>query len=191
MTSRDRRTLTVGVSVIAGLFATTRAAPALRAWTNGRQAESIRASQLLAASSIDPRELSAARDTLAARTARLAALDSLVPRAGSASAAVAKLASTLEDLADSCSVRVAAIQLRPDSTLAGGFTEVSARLNGTADVTGLAALLRAIAESSAPLVVRELAVTATEPSAPTSKPEALRFDVLVAGLARTVVRDRP
>jgi hypothetical protein len=81
-------------------------------------------------------------------------------------------------------VRVSAIQLRPDSAASNGITEVSARLNGVADVAGIASLLHAITASEIPLVVRELSITSSEPTAPPSKAEALRFDVLVAGLAR-------
>ena len=104
------------------------------------------------------------------------------------SEAVAHLASTLENLADSCLVRVSAIQMRPDSATSKGFTEVSARLSGLADVAGLASLLRAIAASDNPLVVLELSVTASEPIAPSNKVEVLRIDILVAGLARTGAR---
>ncbi len=185
MTNRDRRTLILGAGAIGSLFTFAKGVPALGAWQRERAAASARANQLLASASVDPRELRAARDSLAARRGRLAAIDSMLPVAATASEAVARLASTLGDLADSCSVRVSAIQLRPDSAASNGITEVSARLNGIADVAGLASLLHAIAASEIPLVVRELSVAAAEPTAPASRAEALRFDVLVAGLART------
>jgi hypothetical protein len=184
MTPRDRRTAVVGASVVVCLLAISRGLPALRAWERDREQDAARANVLLAESSIDARELSVARDTLAAREARFQAVDSLLPRAVSASAAVAALASAVEDLADSCAVRVSAIQLRPDSVAANGLMEVSARLNGVTDVAGLAAFVRAVAASKAPLAIRELTVTASEPAAPSTKAEALRFDVLVAGLSR-------
>lgn len=188
MTSRDRRTLVVGVSVIVGLFAAAKGVPAIVAWQRDQSVASLRANQLLAAASVDPRELRVARDSLARRRARLQAIDSVVPTVTSASEAVARLASALEDLADSCSVRVSSLQLRPDSATSSGFTEVSARLNGVADVAGIASLLHAIAASEQPLVVTELAVTAPDPMAPADKAEALRFDVLVSGLARRGAR---
>jgi len=185
MTARDRRTLALGAAVIVSLFAIAKGLPVAAAWERERMTEWAHASRLLAESSIDPRNLNAARDSLMARGARLQAIDSLLPGAASASAAVAQLASALEDLADSCGVRVTAVQLRPDSMTAGGLTEVAARVNGTADVAGLAAFLRAIASARTPFVVRELTVTAPEPTAPAAKAEALRFDALVAGLSRT------
>jgi len=190
MTSRDRRTLILGAGAIAGLLAGAKGAPRVVGWQHDRAIASARANQLLASASIDPRELRTARDSLAARRGRLAVIDSALPVAATASEAVARLASTLGDLADSCSVRVSAIQLRPDSATSNGITEVSARLNGVADVAGLASLLHAIAASKNPLVVRELSVTAPEPSAPPSRAEALRLDLLVAGLARTGARRR-
>jgi hypothetical protein len=190
MTKRDRRTLMFGAGVVAILLATARGLPALSAWQRRERENSARAGQQLAESSIDFNALSVARDTLAARAARFEAVDSLIPRAASASDAVAQLASAMEDLADSCAVRVSAIQLRPDSVVANGVMEVSARLNGVADVVGLAALVRAVAASKAPIAIRELAVTASEPSAPSTKAEALRFDVLVAGLSR-ITPERP
>jgi hypothetical protein len=185
MTNRDRRTLILGAGVVGCLYTFAKGFPAIAAWQRDRATASARASQLLSSAAVDPVELRAARDSLAARRGRLAAIDSALPAAATAAEAVARLASTLEDLADSCSVRVSAIQLRPDSAASNGITEVTARLNGVADVTGLASLLRAIAAAENPLVVRELSVTAPEPTAPPSKAEALRFDVLVAGLART------
>jgi hypothetical protein len=188
MTTRDRRTLILGSSAIAFLVMLAKGVPRFVAWEREQAAEAARASQLLAASSIDPRELAAARDSLNARRARLLTIDSILPAWVSASTAVASLAATLEDLADSCAVRVSAIQLRPDSVTSNGLTEVSARVNGVADVAGLAAFLHAIAASTVPLVVSELSVTAPEPAAPPDRAEVLRFDALVTGLSRQANR---
>jgi hypothetical protein len=185
MTNRDRRTLILGASAIGSLFSLAKGVPPIATWQRDRATASARAYRLLASASVDSVELRAARDSLAARRARLVAIDSVLPEAATTAEAVARLASTLGDLADSCSVRVSAIQLRPDSATSNGITEVSARLNGVGDVAGLASLLHAIAASETPLVVRELSITSPEPTAPPSKAEALRFDVLVAGLART------
>ncbi len=187
MTNRDRRTAILGAVAIACLFTFAKGVPAIAAWQRDRAIELARANRRLTSSSVDPRELRAARDSLTARRSRLAIVDSALPVVATASEAVARLAATLGDLADSCSVRVSAIQLRQDSATSNGITEVSARLNGVADVAGIASLLHAIAVSKKPLVVRELSITSSEPSAPPSKAEALRFDVLVAGLARTGV----
>jgi hypothetical protein len=191
MTSRDRRTLVVGLSVIVVLFAVAKGAPAGIAWQRDQAVASLHAAHLLGVASIDPTELRLARDSLAARRARLAAIDSVLPVARTASEAVAHLASALQDLADSCAVRVSSIQLRADSVTSNSLTEVSARLNGVADVAGLAALLHAIAASENPLVAKEMSVTAPDPSAPSTRAEVLRFDILVAGLAHVTVPPAP
>ena len=190
MTSRDRRTLVVGVAVIACLLAAAKGLPPVVTWQRDQTLASLRAGQLLAAASIDPADLRDARDSLAARRARFDAFGAALPVAASTSEAAARLASALEDLADSCEVRVSSIQPRSDSVSSNGLTEVSARLNGVADVAGLASLLRAIAVSKNPLVVKELSVTSSDPAAPSTKSEALRFDILVAGLARSGVRPK-
>ena len=111
MTNRDRRTLILGAGAIACLFTVAKGVPRIVDWERDRAIASARANQLLAEASVDPRELRAARDSLAARRRRLVAIDSALPVAVTASEAVARLASTLGDLADSCSVRVSAIQL--------------------------------------------------------------------------------
>lgn len=184
MSARDRRALVGGGLAISLLFVLARGLPAAAGWQRDRMANAVRASQLLAASSVDPGRLREARDSLSARRARLTTIDSTLPSATSASAAVAALASTLEDLADSSSVRVAAIQLRSDSVASAGILEVSVRVNGIGDVTGLAGFLRSIAGARTPLAVRDLTITSPEPTAPGTKSEALRFDILVVGLAR-------
>ena len=184
MSSRDRRALVGGGLAISLLFVVARGVPAAARWERRRMADAARAGQQLAASSVDPDRLREARDSLSARRARLIAIDSALPSATSASAAVAALASMLEDLADSSSVHVAALQLRSDSLVSGGTLEVSVRLNGIGDVTGIAGFLRSIAGARTPLAVRDLTITSPEPTAPGTKAEALRFDVLVVGLSR-------
>lgn len=184
MPARDRRALAGGALAISLLFVVARGLPAAASWQRHRIADAAQAGQLLSESSVDPAHLRDALDSLSARRARLSAVESTLPTVASASVAVAGLASILEELADSCSVHVAAIQLRSDSVASGGLLAVSVRLNGIADVTGLAGLLRSITGARTPLAVHELAITSPEPTAPGTKVEALRFDVLVVGLAR-------
>ena len=184
MSARDRRAIVGGSLAIAVLFVVARGIPAAARWQRDQMSDAARAARLFAESSVDPARLREARDSLAARRERLNAIHATLPSARSASAAVAELASILERLADSSSVHVAAIQLRSDSVASSEILEVSVRLNGVADVAGLAGFLRAIAGARTPLAVRDLTVTSPEPTAPDTKPEALRFDVLVAGLAR-------
>jgi hypothetical protein len=122
------------------------------------------------------------RDSLRQRRMRLANLDSQWLVASSASVATASLASTLEDLAADAPVKINAMQMRADTTTRSGIVRVAVRVTGVADVTGLAAFLRAVDGGEQYLTVRELAVSQPEPGAPDSKPEMLRIDLLVEAL---------
>jgi hypothetical protein len=191
LSARDRRILIIGVSVIATLLGLARGVPALMEWQRDRSAEAAAVSQQAAAARTGVRMLPALRDSLRDREARLAALDSVLLSGSSASAAAADLASTLEDMADGALVRVVSMQLRADSAAAGSLAQVAVRVNGVTDVIGLASFLRAIEGGETPLIVRELAVTQSEPTASGGKVEALRVDLLVEGIARITLERRP
>ena len=179
---RDQRTLGVGAFTIAMLMVVSRGIPAIRTWDAERVREARETAAQLASIRIGRRQASALRDSLAARRARLASIDSTLGAGASASAVAAALASTLEDLADRNAVKVTALQIRADSVARGGMTRVEVRLSGITDVTGLAGFLAAVEAGPMPVVVRELDVSQPEPTAADDKPEALRIDVLVSGV---------
>ena len=179
---RDQRTLGVGAFTIAMLMVVSRGIPAIRTWDAERVREARETAAQLASIRIGRRQASAIRDSLAARRARLASIDSTLGAGASASAVAAALASTLEDLADRNAVKVTALQIRADSVARGGMTRVEVRLSGITDVTGLASFLAAVEAGPMPVVVRELDVSQPEPTAADDKPEALRLDVLVSGV---------
>jgi type II secretion system (T2SS) protein M len=179
---RDQRTLGAGVITIASLIVVARGIPAIRAWEADRLREAREAATQLAAARVGRRHLSALRDSLAARRARLASIDSTLFSGASTSAVASALASTLEDLSDHNAVKVTALQIRADSVARGGMTRVDVRLSGITDVVGLTGLLQAVEGGTMPLVIRELDVSQPEPTAADSRPEALRIDVLVSGV---------
>jgi hypothetical protein len=166
------------------LLTLARGLPALTRWQNEKRNEAETLLGDLVAARSGVRQLPALRDSLRARQARLAAIDSAIFIGQTASAAAASLASTVEDLADEASVKVSAMQLHADSASSGALVEVGVRLTGVADVYGLLALLRDIEGGTILLAVRDLAVTQPEPAAPANKPETLRVDMMVVGLAR-------
>jgi hypothetical protein len=184
LSARDRRTLIVGVSVVGGLFVLARGLPSLMRWQNEQRLEAESMVADLSAARAGARQMPALRDSLRARQKRLAVVDSSILSGPTSSSAAAMLASALEELAGESSVKVSAMQLHADSAAAGALVQVSVRLTAVADVYGLLALLRAIEGGETLLAVRELAVTQPEPAAPSSKPEALRVDMMVVGLAR-------
>jgi hypothetical protein len=179
---RDQRTLGAGVITIASLIVVARGIPAIRAWEADRLREAREAATQLAAARVGRRHLSALRDSLAARRARLASIDSTLFSGASTSAVASALASTLEDLSDHNAVKVTSLQIRADSVPRDRMTRVDVRLSGITDVVGLTGLLQAVEGGTMPLVIRELDVSQPEPTAADSRPEALRIDVLVSGV---------
>lgn len=182
--ARDRRVLLVGALTISLLVGLSRGLPALRAWERAQMTEARTAALQLAELRNGVASLPLMRESLVVRRARLAAIDSLLPAGASPSAVAAAIASILEQSADDNAVKVTNLQLRADSTVRVGLVRVSVRLSGVTDVSGLAGLLRSIEAGETPLVVRDLSVSQPEAAAPDSRPEALRFDVLVAGIGR-------
>jgi hypothetical protein len=182
LSSRDRRTLTIGSFAIASLIVVARGIPALRSWDADRKAEGYSAAQRLASLRDGLVMLPTLRDSLRLRRDRLAALESNLLFGASPSAIAASLASELEDLADDNAVKVTALQLRADTVATGGLARVDVRLTGIADVYGLAGFLRAAESDSTLLVVRDLSVSQAEPTAADGRPEALRVDMLVAAI---------
>jgi hypothetical protein len=189
LSARDRRTLIVGASVVGGLFAAARGLPSLVRWQNDRRMEVESMVADLSAARAGARQMPAMRDSLRARQKRLAAVDSAILSGPTSSSAAAMLASALEELATESSVKVSAMQLHADSA-AGALVQVGVRVTAVTDVYGLLAMLRAIEGGEMLLAVRELAVTQPEPAAPSSKPEALRIDMMVVGLARVTGEKR-
>ena len=115
----------------------------------------------------------------------------MLPLTGSSPAsAAAELASLVESLADSARIKIGYLQLKADSGSKAPITAISVRLNGLADVGGLAALLRAVEGNNRPMIVRELSVVPADPAGSDTRPEVLRVDLLVEGLARVVAEGR-
>ncbi|HXT16507.1 MAG TPA: GspMb/PilO family protein [Gemmatimonadaceae bacterium] len=183
LTPRDRRILIVGVAVIGGLTVTAKGVPAALAWQRDRVDSAAVFSERLALARASVRQLPALRDSLRARQARVAALDTTLITGASAAAAAGTLASLVEDFASDLDVKANAIQIRADTLSRPGLTRVGVRLIGVCDVAGLAAFLRTIETDARAMSVRDLAVTQPDPAGPDAKPEMLRVDVGVDALA--------
>jgi len=180
LSERDRRTLLVGLSVVASLFVVARGIPTLRSWEVNQESDAKSAGQQLVAFRAGLRTLPALRDTTRSRRDRLARFDSSMLRGASPPALVARLASALEDIADDNSIKVTTMQLRADSAVTAGLARVEVRITGTTDVVGLGAFLRAVESDATPMVVRDLSVSQSDPTASDNKPEVLRVEVVVA-----------
>lgn len=185
LSARDRRTLVLGLVGMAAIVGFGRGLPALRRWERARVEEAAAARAELRYAAAGERLLPALRDSLRARRARAAALDSILIDATIAAEASAQLATMVTDFAEASEVKVTAVQIRQDSAMAKSpLLRVGARLSGMGDVTALSALLQNLEGGDTPFAVRELIVSQSEPAAPDTRPEILRFELLVEGLAR-------
>lgn len=179
---RDRRTLIAGAVTIATLIGIARGGPAVRTWRLDQLDQARAAAVEVATLRANETALPALRESVSVRRARLARLDSSLLTAPSPAGIGAELASAVEQLADENSIKVLQLQLRSDSVAIGGLARAEVRLSAIGDVAGLAEFLAAAEGGATPLVVRELGVSQPDPAASDSKPEALRVDVLVAGI---------
>lgn len=184
LSSRDRRTLIVGVVVIGGIFGAGRGWPAFHAWQTGSHEELA----VLRDSVANLDRLHALRPALTAyaRRARerLAFLDSVMVGGVVPAAASAELASLLRESADEAGLQLTSITVTSDSVWRGGLAKVRARLLATGNVVGLTALLASIEGAPAVLIVTELSVGQPEPMAARSRPEQLHLELAVSALAR-------
>jgi Tfp pilus assembly protein PilN len=182
LSTRDRRTIRVGLLTVSLLLGVAKGVPALRHWEGDQKSEARAAAQQIASLRRGLAILPAIRDTLRARQDRLAALDSILLSGVSPSTIAATLASQLEDFADDNAVKVTALQLHADTAAIAGLARVDVRITAVADIYGLTGFLHAVESEATPLVVRDLNVSQPEPMASDAKPEALRVDVLVSGI---------
>jgi hypothetical protein len=190
ISGRDRRLLIFGGTTIVALITLARGLPALREWERRKLAEAGALAADLAAARDGRRALPMLRDSLAARRTRLAALDSTLLTGVSPAAAAAELTAFIERCAADARLTVGALQIYSDSARPGTIARVRVRVAGVTDVTGLAAFVRAVEGADTPLVVRELVVVQPDPAGPDSKPETLRIEALVEGIAM-IRRDGP
>ncbi|MEO8623803.1 MAG: type II secretion system protein GspM [bacterium] len=183
---RDRRTLIMGALTIGTTLLASRGVPAWRAWDQHARSASTDAMNELAAIEQQLRLLPALRDSARSRSLRADALRSRLIGAPSVTSAGAALASQVTDIADDLGLKVNAIQIRPDSVFRDKHARVGVRLTAIGDVTHLADLLSALESTAASLAIRELSISPGDPMLPDGRPETLRFQIMVEGLA---VRD--
>ena len=184
LSARDRRTLAIGVAAMGSIVALGRGLPALARWERGRVEAAAEARARLRDETVAARLLPALTDSLRARRARLDSLEGVLFVGTLPAEASAQLAAVLAEYAEAAQLKVVSVQMRQDTARAGApLLRVGARLVGAGDVTALAGLLQAIETDESPLAVRELTVSQSEPAAPDTRPEILRLELFVEGLA--------
>jgi hypothetical protein len=130
------------------------------------------------------RSLPAMTESLSVRQARFDELRSRLIGALTPEAAASNLASIIEADASDAGIAVITVTLRPDTLVRLGFARVSVQLAAEGDISGLVELLYLLERRSLPVAVRELTISQGDPLAGTSKPEALRMDILVETVAQ-------
>ncbi len=184
LAARDRRALIAGVVGIAGLVIVVRGVPAWLRWrqeARATAAEAIVQEQRVKAVIAD---FSQSVDTLSARAGRFRRLgQAFLPGATSAEAA-ASLTAIVGEIARSSLVRIDAMELHVDSASRElEMPRVRLEAQATADVAGLAALLRDIETGPTLLAVRSLSVRPQSVENPSSQVETLSIRFTVEGLA--------
>ncbi len=190
LSPRDRRTLIVGALVLLPLFLGGKALPVALEWQHRQTTDAATMVRKVVELRASLRSLPTLRDTLIARRERVTRVDSLLLMSGSLASAAAELASLVESLADSSRIKIGYLQLKVDTGSRVPIAAIGVRLNGMSDVGGLASFVRAVEEGVRPLIVRELSVVPADPAGSDAKPEVLRVDLLVEGLARVVAEGR-
>ena len=183
ISSRDRRTLMVGVVSISAIILASQGVPAWRAWDESAQLDAAEATGALTRLERELHLLPALRDSARARASRAALAELQVIVAETAGRAGAELAERVTAMADDLGLRVTVVQIRPDSVFHASRAWVAIHLAASGDVTHLAEFLTAMESSPASFAVRELTVSPSDPLLTDGRPEILRFQVFVEALA--------
>jgi hypothetical protein len=187
--SRDRRALLLGGAVVMATWIATRGMSSLL-----HRHEELRARAEVALVELQrSRELVAeeplALEALADRARELVAWAPRLVAGATPAEALAELSSYMSGLAAQHRVRLVRLDPSADSA-SGPFARLSLRLEAQGDIRGLAGWLVAMEEGERLLAVREIALSAPEPAAPSAQPEVLRAEIVIEGWAAPQERGR-
>lgn len=181
--ARDRRAVVLGIAATAGLLVLFRVLPAWWGWrlhTRATATETI--TQWQRAEGV-VKGLSQALDTMEARIARLRQLGPVFVTGETPAEAAATLGGLVGEIARASQVRLDAIDVRVDSSDATRLPRVRLDAQATADVTGLAELLRRLEDGVVWLTVPRLSVRAPPVAGPPNDVEMLSLRFSVEGIA--------
>jgi hypothetical protein len=189
-TLRERRTILVASTLALLVLAPTKLIPAWRAHRGERHAATLELTAELVRAEASVSALPWLRDSLVARRERYLALAPRLLSGESPSAAGASLASLVSGNAQAARLRLGSIRMRSDSVALDRFAGVSVETELTGDIHGVSTLLHSLESGAALLRVRRLVITQPEPAAPSDRPEALRVELVVEGIAITRSEER-
>jgi hypothetical protein len=183
LSRRERRVVLGGVSILAVAVLGLRGIPAWRTWMTDTRAVADISIAELARTRAGIAAMPALRDSLIARNERYLALAPSILTGTSSGAVGASLASVVSGAAAGAGLELGALSIRPDTTRTAAFSLPSVRGDARGDITGLTRFLVALERGPTILVIRQLAITQPEPGAGSDRPETLRIEFTVEGLA--------
>jgi hypothetical protein len=160
-----------------------RGLPAWRAWRSDARAAAVERITQAAQTDAVLAGLESNLDTLEGRSARMLAVAPALLTSDTPAEAASNLAALVADAARTASVRLDAVEIRVDSAKTHALPRVSVEVQATADVVGLASLLRRLEGGPTLLAVRRLAVRPQNPASPPDQAELLSVRVTVEGVA--------
>ena len=185
---RERRVLLFGATVIGLMVTVARGVPAWRRWNEAARTSAVDLTARAAHGDAVVRGLAESLDTLEARTARLGALKSALLAGETPADAGSNLAVIVAEAARRAPVRLDAVEIRIDTTKARTLPRITVDVQATADITGLAALLRDLEDGPGLLAVRRVAVRPQNPEGPPNEVETLSVRLTIEGTALVLRR---
>ena len=181
LSTRDRRALLLGITIIAAIVVSARVLPAWRRWQVNEQSAADAAALGLARSRAELLGQRAAHDSLAARWARLNSVRDEWLVGYTPAAAGAALAGDVSNAGERAGVTIGALDIRVDSVGDAVILPVRVQATATGDIQGIVSFLAAIESNRVVLSIRALSIDAADAAAPTNAAEVLRADLTIEG----------
>lgn len=181
MSPRERRALRLGAVAILVSFTALRILPWVYHAARDRTEEFRSRAELLARARVTVESAGVLQDSSVAVKARLLALAPRILAGAQQAEALGDLSGRLNALASAHHVRLTRTDPLSDSTRAGELRRVSVRVVLESDSRGTLGFLGALARGPAVLVLKELRVTAPNPTSPAAVPEVLETEATVVG----------
>lgn len=180
---RDRKALLWGATALATLLFLSRGVPRLSRWQQQTRESATELMQEVWRVQSSIEALPEMLDSLEARNARFVALAPRLVPGGTSAGVSGALAAWVSQAAINSGTRLGAVYVSADTALTGVFSRVTVRGDLVGDVTGLSGFLLTLERGPFLLAVRDLSVDQTAPGSPDDRPEVLRVQFAVQGLA--------
>jgi hypothetical protein len=185
ISSHDKRVLIIGGVLVTTIVGGSHVVARLTEWSSSARASAASLVADFTRQDASIRALSLTRDSLVARRVRLANIDSTTLNGDTPALAGASLAELMSDLADATKAQIGNVQVRTDSSTRSIFVPVQVQVSVTGDLLAIMRFLSKLESGPKLIAVREVGLSVQgDQSALQGKPEALRADVIVEGLAR-------